>query len=545
MEHTPTFRKTLEELDSRLETFTREAAARRESERVALTERLARARALGAEDIAADIERLLSSRAAASPKPVVRAAVEAPAVPVARPVVVAKPAPVIAPPRPAPAPLAPRPAAPAPPAPSIAKVADKVKIVLAPPAPAGPKPLLSNAQWRKAHLEATARREKIPADDLAPADLARLKAALADARRLMKTADAAGHGAELSALRGVERELALRLTQGGHGTLVETDAPYEIHRRAAEGYLALAAAEEAMDWLDANEANDAERMDLVTHAAAADALLYRLASEFGLAPDAQAVTLHERCDHAREGEYVPHWKSDWPLAKIVKAAENLPVVLGAIRDRHHNHARKLAREAAAAEIARVALQEGEPAHLAEAIAAFLAAGGSPKGKEILPAVPYLQSLKELLDVRLTKIYPELALREAAARNSVDLDPEAEAETRDPVVQAQVDRVRERLSGKVVMFVGGRPQRDSIGAIERAFGCEVRWPETKDDTKVGELVKLVPKVDVVVRLIRWSRHGYDLVSKEARDLGKDSLVLKAGYGVNRLAHEFEDQLGLAR
>ena len=103
-------------------------------------------------------------------------------------------------------------------------------------------------------------------------------------------------------------------------------------------------------------------------------------------------------------------------------------------------------------------------------------------------------------------------------------------------------VKAHLAGKTVLFVGGRRIPEKKREVEQALGLkELLWPDADPDTLLHDFTAAALKADVVCYLIRWSRHSYKQVIDLAKGQGKETVVLKAGLGVNRLVHDFNEQL----
>jgi hypothetical protein len=92
-----------------------------------------------------------------------------------------------------------------------------------------------------------------------------------------------------------------------------------------------------------------------------------------------------------------------------------------------------------------------------------------------------------------------------------------------------------------MFVGGRRIAEKAAEVESALGVKLLWPDADPDTLMHDFAAPAMKSDIVCYLIRWSRHGYKNVIDFARKEGKETVVIKAGIGINRLVHDIHEQL----
>ncbi|MBV6458512.1 MAG: hypothetical protein HONBIEJF_01641 [Fimbriimonadaceae bacterium] len=103
-----------------------------------------------------------------------------------------------------------------------------------------------------------------------------------------------------------------------------------------------------------------------------------------------------------------------------------------------------------------------------------------------------------------------------------------------------------LAGKRLLFVGGnKGQEPRRQAIERLFACELEWPDMEDDTNLNVLRPKLAHADLVCLLIRFSRHGYKEIIDEAKEIGKQVVVFRAGLHPNRLLHDLKEQLPAGR
>ncbi|CAA9291674.1 MAG: hypothetical protein AVDCRST_MAG93-3949 [uncultured Chloroflexia bacterium] len=147
-----------------------------------------------------------------------------------------------------------------------------------------------------------------------------------------------------------------------------------------------------------------------------------------------------------------------------------------------------------------------------------------EGLELPPNLPLLQE----------------ALGTVRAR-SVTQTPEATPEMREE--SAEVRRVRDFLSGRVVVIVGGEARGGAVEGLERAFGCRVRWLESAPHTSLSVFEPAITgEVAVVLLLIRWSSHAYGELVHVCKARGVPLVRLAGGYSPNRVAHEVLGQAG---
>lgn len=130
----------------------------------------------------------------------------------------------------------------------------------------------------------------------------------------------------------------------------------------------------------------------------------------------------------------------------------------------------------------------------------------------------------------------LAQAEAAAE-AQETDPE-EDEAEDAVrTSPEIELVRQRLEGRVLLLVGGDPQPRRIRAYEEAFHLErLEWPETRHHHSNERLIALIERPDVaaVAVAIRWASHSKSELREVVRAAGKPWIVLERGLNPSQFA-----------
>ena len=147
-------------------------------------------------------------------------------------------------------------------------------------------------------------------------------------------------------------------------------------------------------------------------------------------------------------------------------------------------------------------------------------------------------LEPLRELTVPDELPELAARLALP----ELVPERSASLRvEDAPSADVTRVRELLTGREVVIVGGEARREAVEGLERAFSCRVKWIESAPHTSLSVLSPAITEeVAVVLLLIRWSSHVYGELIHACKARGVPLVRLAAGYGSNRMAHDILEQ-----
>ena len=149
----------------------------------------------------------------------------------------------------------------------------------------------------------------------------------------------------------------------------------------------------------------------------------------------------------------------------------------------------------------------------------------------------LEPLRELtVPDELPELAARLALSELVSERSASLRVE-------DAPSADVMRVRELLTGREVVIVGGEVRREAVEGLERAFSCRVRWLGSAPHTSLSVLSPAITEeVAVVLLLIRWSSHVYGELIHVCKARGVPLVRLAAGYNPNRVAHDVLEQAG---
>jgi hypothetical protein len=230
----------------------------------------------------------------------------------------------------------------------------------------------------------------------------------------------------------------------------------------------------------------------------------------------------------------------------VEAARALPARLAEVSKRVESSARKDDAMGALEGLAESLDADGPvESTLVPAVLRCLDAGIPPSNKKLVAVcLPYRSALKEVDDRRVAKLVEYLSKEEALLARKVG--PPADADSAEEPEDAVLAAVKAHLAGKTVLFVGGRRIPEKKREVEAALGLkELLWPDADPDTLLHDFTASALKADVVCYLIRWSRHSYKQVIDFAKAQGKETVILKAGLGVNRLVHDFNEQLVAVR
>ncbi len=379
--------------------------------------------------------------------------------------------------------------------------------------------------------------------------LAELKGLACEARALIEGAnDAELDASSLWQSLGMFQEEFERLNPGGAFFAFRQSRHHraDLWAELAEAFTLLGPAERALDWIDGHP-DVPERVEMIRLAGAAEAWIHRLGDDHGLGfTDEQQRDIHRRVETASGGEvYVPWWSQGdgrRPNEEVAEAARLLPIRLAEVARKVETSARKDDAMGALEGLTESLDADGPvEATLVPAVLRCLDAGIPPSNKKLVAVcLPYRSALKEVDDRRVVKLVEYLSKEEALLARK--LGPPADADSAEEPEDAVLSAVKAHLAGKIVLFVGGRRIPEKKREVEAALGLkELLWPDADPDTLLHDFTASALKADVVCYLIRWSRHSYKQVIDFAKAQGKETVVLKAGLGVNRLVHDFNEQL----
>ena len=417
-----------------------------------------------------------------------------------------------------------------------------------PPASAAPKPLPRDV-IRRNQAFARKEREFFRSPGSGRERLAELKGLACEARALIEGANEAELDASsLWQSLGMLQEEFERLHPGGAFFAFRQSRHHrpEIWAELGEAFGLLGFSVRALDWTEAHP-EAPERGELVKLAAAAEAWIHRLNDDQGLGfTDEQQRDVHHRVESLAGSEvYVPWWnlgESRRSTEEVAEAARSLPGRLAEVARRTETVAKKDDAMGALEDLVESLDADGPVEEtLVPAVLRCMDAGIPPSNKKLVGVcLPYRSALKDVDDRRVAKLVEYLSKEEAlmARKYGPPADRDAEEEPEDAVFTA----VKAHLAGKIVLFVGGRRIPEKKREVESALGLkELLWPDADPDTLLHDFTASALKADVVCYLIRWSRHSYKQVIDFAKAQGKETVVLKAGLGVNRLVHDFNEQL----
>lgn len=321
----------------------------------------------------------------------------------------------------------------------------------------------------------------------------------------------------------------------------------EIWKELSDAFAALGEAELGLDFVGANELAKEDRDEIVLRAAAAEAWIHRLADDEGLGfIDGQQRQVHRRVEEAAgESLFVPWWSTDRRPQRetLEKEATGISRRVEEIKRKSEAAAgRADAMDALKEAIASIEEEGDVEETLVPNVRKCLEAGVRPSDKNLVALCqPYRAVFRDQEDKIFDRLNEYLSKTEALLlRKGAPADKDEDVE-QDAEFLRKKEAVMEHLKGKTVLFVGGRRIPEKQREIERELGFKLEWPDAEPDTLLHDFIRPAEKSDVVCFLIRWSRHSYKAVIDHARAIGKQTVVIKAGVGVNRLVHDMYSQL----
>lgn len=391
---------------------------------------------------------------------------------------------------------------------------------------------------------------------------ARVKALISAGRAVHSEAESLGDDTRAEA---VEEEI--RVLQNEWNRRYGNDVPFfgfnmmrshpgDLWSEVEQGYLALAVSEESFPWfkesLEDLSQEDATRIfDLI---AAGTSYLHRLFHERNMkAFDQQQKELYSLVsEFAREERlHTIWWKFEGPgvepLDEMAKAAQSLTKEFPSIKS---SVEKRLGKERAISAIESL-MGDEEPGSdfedkLAELTISALDAGVPASSKQLrgwLGGMGHIfgetshPKVSKLL-ANIEKDTQKLIEEEAAEQES-----DADKSELDPITQERMDAVKKLVKGKTIYFVGGRKgqtwRRDRY--VEELGLKDLIWPDAEETKNVNELLPNAEKADIVCQLIRFSRHSYKLVLDHAKELGKQTVMIRSGLGLNQVINELYSQL----
>lgn len=325
-------------------------------------------------------------------------------------------------------------------------------------------------------------------------------------------------------------------------------------KELAEAFAGMEFAERAIAFLEGDPPISAdERKPLIMHAAAAQSMVYRWFHKRTITCDKQAQDLKSRIENLQANQfYIPWWNTqETSDDKVHESAKGLQKLLATLESKVKSHRAKHDKSAQCkAALERVAemfqssnvAPDAFGANLCNAVDAALEAGVPPSNKELRALLEgylsFLDGLKHAQGKKLREnLQKDADLRIAKHLTLVEDDPEPEDG------DEMLKEVIRLVEGKRMLFVGGnKGQTHRIPDYKKRLKlADFQWPDMEPDGKSSTVRPLLEKNDIVVYVIRFSRHAYKSLIDEAKQLGKTPIVLPRGLGFNTLVRELHAQL----
>lgn len=393
----------------------------------------------------------------------------------------------------------------------------------------------------------------IPTSQMTQEDLAQLKRAVCMGRALRATESTSHRDAVDDELHHLKEHFnAATNDEPFFGFSPKRSHTPEVWCELAAAYDYLSVAQVVTDCLlTTSIKSSAEKSRLLSGAAACETLLHRIIDERALSVvDGQQIKINRELRALAEDlGFVRWWKgreSDGPsIEDILEEAKRVrPLLESAIQN-----ALKLgqAKDALNTLAGVIEMVSDDPSiildSIVEATVSCLEVGIPGSNKDLGRLLqPYHKLLEAREDDRLKPIVNVLkknALLMMAKKQEVvevDLAP-------DGVNEAKLEEVKSVLSGKSVLFLGGRKgQTQRHKEIQEILNLSnLTWPDLEEDSRRKEVVHLIRKADAVCMLVRWSRHYYKEHLDDAKAQGKIALIIPRGLGVNTIVNDIHGQL----
>lgn len=402
---------------------------------------------------------------------------------------------------------------------------------------------------RIAHGEARKRffdwsREVLATSAENPESSAQLKACVCECRALMAEADRLGDSKELL----LEEFNLLREKYGSEvvgffpALQLTSFADPGRWRQLRDTYHLLAEAEQLLPAVESLP-RGATRDQAVVELAAVEAWMHRLWLVVSERHDSQQIQLHKRLDELKSPDiYVPFWRSEatggFNDDEIATAAADAPRrVADLLVDGEKVQARNTALEDLKSFLASPPDDEFEPG-LEARVQAVLGAGIPASDIRLRDMLrPYAGLLPTHATGPLKTLVRYLESQPETIDDEKDDDDQPDAE-----FEQKLNELRQFTAGKSILLVGwSKGQEHRRDELKETLQLnELYWPDSEPGSHLDIFEGAVKKADIVLQVIRWSRHGYGQVLQEASRQGKVVGRLPAGLGTRRVVHDLHHQ-----
>lgn len=158
-------------------------------------------------------------------------------------------------------------------------------------------------------------------------------------------------------------------------------------------------------------------------------------------------------------------------------------------------------------------------------------------KAILDTAPILLASEPKYAKFLDAVLTERSRLELA---EVSLDEAAEVPDAD--FAPMLKTVRDYMSGKKVMILGGRNRPSVVQELSASLSCDVTWPTTEPNDKKDKHDSLILKADIILLVTDSARHNLLQRGKQAvKTQGSVLIPLSGGYNMRQVVFQVNEYL----
>lgn len=328
-----------------------------------------------------------------------------------------------------------------------------------------------------------------------------------------------------------------------------------------EAYRHVATAEDLTALLRQGEVDAEQRKFGVIHAAAGQAIAARWFIARGLRMDAALVRLRDELQALQGNEYfIPWWRMDGPdapdPAKVLESANGIVTARNrietAIQARRKRQEKTRRTNEALGRIGEFLESPGDgdafEARLAALVEQALEDGIPPSNRPLrLHLAGYRHVAERVGHAQGPQLceYLEKDAMASLARREVVAEPPTVADESE--LRRWTEELAPMLRGKTLLLIGGNKGQShrKNDYRERLGLAEVLWPDLEESDKPTIARPQLDKADIVAYIVRFSRHSYKSLLDEAKRMGKVTVTLPRGLGINTVVRDMYDQLIRAR
>lgn len=391
----------------------------------------------------------------------------------------------------------------------------------------------------------------------------------AEAKALLCRAMALWEAAEAANLRYIlsqETEILLGfLRKMGSSDFFDRNDYHEFPawdwEELGEAYGLVADAEGLTALLKQGEADPDEVRFGVTHAAAGQAMAARWFILRSLRMDAAVARLRDDLQTLQGDRfYIPWWKMEGPdaadPAKILESAKGIGTardkIAAAIAARQKRSETSRRTNEALGRLRELMESPGDgdafEAKLVASVELALGDGIPPSNRQLrLLLAGYRHVVERVGHSQGPKLceYLDKDALASLAKHEVVAEPPAVADESE--LRRWTEELAPLMRGKTLLLIGGnKGQLHRKNDYKEHFGlADVLWPDLEESDKPTIARPQLDKADVVAYIVRFSRHSYKSLLDEAKRMGKVTVTLPRGLGLNTVVRDMHEQLVRAR